>query len=200
MWEDPIVAEVRRAREMLASLNLQDWERERIRRLSKGMAQRVQFASVLLHDPELVILDEPFYGLDPANMALMRALIQKLAANGKTVLISTHMMNEVQLLCSHVLMIHKGRCVLFGSVQEVRQKFSGTGVIVDSDFPLHEVPFIDQIQAFSGEQRGVLTGNHQILDLMRFAVERGIQVRRMELALVPLEDIFVRLAAGTEMK
>lgn len=106
----------------LDKFDIQDWRYKRIESLSKGMAQKIQFAVAVLHQPDIIILDEPFSGFDPVNIQLIRKSIRELKEEGKTILLSTHNMNSVEELCDRVLLFHQSKKVLEGSVAEIKQE------------------------------------------------------------------------------
>jgi ABC-2 type transport system ATP-binding protein len=110
-------------REWFERLNISDWEQKPIEELSKGMQQKVQFISTVIHRPKLLILDEPFSGLDPINAALIQAEIDELNRQGTTILFSTHRMEQVEQICDYIVLINKGENVLSGEVGEVKQRF-----------------------------------------------------------------------------
>lgn len=107
----------------LKKLDIQDWKKKKIEDLSKGMAQKIQFIATVIHEPDLLILDEPFSGFDPVNAELIKNEILELRQKGITVVLSTHRMESVELLCDTVAMIHQSRLVLSGSLQEVKKQF-----------------------------------------------------------------------------
>jgi len=110
----------------LQRLDMMDWARKKVEEISKGMAQKVQFVSCVLHNPKLLILDEPFSGFDPVNADLIKDLILELKRGGTSVIFSTHRMDNVESLCDHLAIIHKGEKVLDGSVSEIRRNhFTG---------------------------------------------------------------------------
>ncbi|MCZ7400570.1 MAG: ATP-binding cassette domain-containing protein, partial [Candidatus Methanoperedens sp.] len=108
-----------RALELLEKMEMVSHKDKKISELSKGMAQKIQIIAAIIHDPEFVILDEPFSGLDPVNMKLVKDLILELGKEGKTILISTHMMDQVERMCDRIFMINKGSGVLYGSIGEI---------------------------------------------------------------------------------
>ena len=107
----------------LKKLDIQAWRKKKIEDLSKGMAQKIQFIATVIHEPELLILDEPFSGFDPVNAELIKNEILELREKGITVVLSTHRMESVELLCDHIAMIHQSKLVLSGSLQEVKKQF-----------------------------------------------------------------------------
>jgi ABC-2 type transport system ATP-binding protein len=117
-----------KAGEWLERLGLTDWTSHKVEDLSKGMQQKVQFAGTLLHDPELVLLDEPFSGLDPVNSQVMKDVVIDLARQGKTVLFSTHIMEQAEKMCERVVIISRGRKVVDGTMAEVKREGGGRHV------------------------------------------------------------------------
>ena len=118
---------------LLRGMGLADCARQKVEQLSKGMQQKVQFVAAVIHDPGLVVLDEPFVGLDPVSRKLLKRTILDMAASGKSVLLSTHEMAPVETLCDRIAMIHHGRRVLYGNLQEVKRAYSSNAVVVTSD-------------------------------------------------------------------
>jgi ABC-2 type transport system ATP-binding protein len=169
-------------------------KRKKIDELSKGMAQIIQFIITVVHDPELVILDEAFSGLDPVNTVMLKKLIVNLRNQGKGVIMSTHLMNQVEELCDRILMVDDGRAVLYGNLKEIKSKYRSNSVIVDFDGELGEIPGIvgkqthkDYVELVLGDN----TGPQQVLERL---VERGLKIRRFEVATPSLNDIFLQIA------
>src|SRR6187397_344788 len=108
-------------KEWFTKLEMQSWWNKKVEDLSKGMSQKLQFVTTVLHQPNLIILDEPFSGLDPVNANLIKDEIFKLAANGSTVIFSTHRMEQVEEICDHIVLINKGKKILDGSVKQIKQ-------------------------------------------------------------------------------
>jgi ABC-2 type transport system ATP-binding protein len=108
----------------LDKFDIQSWRKKRIEELSKGMAQKIQFVSTVFHDPELLILDEPFSGFDPTNIQLMRGVLRELKEAGKTIVLSTHNMNSAETICDYITLIHQGKIVLDKSISELKTEFS----------------------------------------------------------------------------
>ena len=115
-----------RGREWLERMGLAEWERAKIESLSKGMQQKVQFITTVLHEPELLILDEPFSGLDPVNQEVLRDTVEGARQDGRTVLFSTHVMDQAERICDHVCIIAQGRKVVDGNLREVRRAEAGS--------------------------------------------------------------------------
>lgn len=119
------------AESLLKSLELDQHKNKKVEELSKGMQQKIQFLSAIIHEPELVILDEPFSGLDPVSTKTVMARILGLRAAGKTIILSTHMMEQAQILCDRILMLNKGKRVLYGPVEDIRRERGKNSLIVE---------------------------------------------------------------------
>ena len=166
----------------------------KIDRLSKGMSQKVQIASVLLSDPELCVLDEPTTGLDPVNVRLVQELLQERRRNGRTTILSTHQMNQVEALCDRIAMIHRGQLMVYGEVDEVRRHHSLPEVRVHARGPLPAVPAVaSAIDDGEGSWRLMLAEGSMPSDALATLVRAGATIDRFEPMLAPMEDIFLRV-------
>jgi ABC-2 type transport system ATP-binding protein len=195
----------RRARKLLEDHGLGQAMTRQIRTLSKGMAQKVQLLSALAHDPELVILDEPFSGLDPVNQQELETLIRGLAARGATVLFSTHVMQHAERLCEQVVLLSRGRKVFDGVVEQARaaapRRLILEGDIVEA--AAHALPGLSEVaceQLAEGGLRvtAVLAPGAQAQATLRAAFERGLDITRFELKEPQLHDAFIVLT-GQEL-
>ncbi len=182
-----------RGESLLGRLGLDGWQKRRVNELSKGMGQKVQIACSLLHDPDLVVLDEPFSGLDPVNVRLVRRLVADLRAEGKVVLLSTHLMAEVEALCDRIVMIHQGQKVLEGPVDEVRRTYTPWDVMVDPGTDVSDLATVAEAQHDATTTWLRLVPGATITTLMRELADRDRTVRTLREATTPLEDIFVGL-------
>ncbi len=190
------------ALEWLERLGLADWALKKADDLSKGMQQKVQFISTVLHKPELLILDEPFAGLDPVNSQVMKDTVVDLARGGTTILFSTHIMEHAEKLCSAVCIIARGAKVVDGPLAEVKRKHGGSHLIVAAE----RAPALD---AVLGDRRLVARaddyGNYAELELapgaepqriLQALVQGGVSVSRFEIAEPTLHKIFIDLAGA----
>lgn len=180
----------------LNRLELPGIEGKRVDTLSKGMAQKVQFISTVLHKPELVILDEPFSGLDPVNMDLLRDAVLDLRRQGSTVIFSTHDMDVAEKMCDFVFMIFKGRKVLDGTLESIkatygedtlRVRLNGNGVAFD------KMSGVERVNDFGRFQELRITPSTDPQNILRQLVQHG-RVEHFEIAQPSLHDIFVRIA------
>jgi ABC-2 type transport system ATP-binding protein len=185
----------------LERLGLADWANKRIEALSKGMAQKVQFIAAVVARPELVLLDEPFTGLDPVNADVMRDAILSLKRDGATVIFSTHDMVVAEKMCDYIFMIYKGRKVLDGTLASIQAAYGQDTVRVRLDGdgqPLADLPGVAKVTDFGRWQDLRLHRGANAQELLRLLQARG-RVLHFELASPTLHDIFVRIAgAGAE--
>ena len=187
----------RRARELLAQFGLGDWIDKRCEVLSKGMGQKVQLLGTILHDPELVILDEPFSGLDPVNRELMRDTILAMKRNGRTVVFSTHGMHEAQEICDSIVLIDKGRKIIDGPVSEVRAT-GDFGIQIEYDGDPEALRSLRGVRRLndSGKQAELfLEDGVDPQDVLKILVGK-LRIRRFDIREPSLHEIFVRAVKG----
>jgi ABC-2 type transport system ATP-binding protein len=177
----------------LDRFELTDKRDAKVEELSKGNQQKVQLIGTLLHDPDLIILDEPQSGLDPVNMVLVRNLLQDLRKEGKTILLSTHMMAEAERMADEIVLIHRGQVVLDGTIEEVRTKHGKNTLHIDFD---GDGSFLDQLPGVRKariESNGAELSLHEGADpqsILRLSMER-LRIRKFEVAAPSLEEIFI---------
>jgi ABC-2 type transport system ATP-binding protein len=187
-----------RAMAMLKHVDLEEHAKSKISELSKGMQQKVQIITTVLHQPELVIIDEPFSGLDPVNTQLIKDLLYDMSRDGVTIIMSTHQMHQVEEMADRLLMISKGRRVLYGSVDEVRQRFAKNAVIVEGEGDFAALRGVASVEQHNS--RGVLLHladgctPDDVMESM--AVGANYHVRRFELAVPSLNEIFIEVAGA----
>jgi ABC-2 type transport system ATP-binding protein len=167
---------------------------KKIDELSKGMGQIIQFIITIIHEPELVILDEAFSGLDPVNTEMLKGLIIELRDRGKAVIMSTHQMNQVEELCDRILMVNNGRAVLYGNLKEIKAKYRTNSVLVDVEGQLEDVAGIASKRAHKDYIELILDGKTTPQQVLERLVERGLTILRFEIATPSLNDIFLEVA------
>jgi ABC-2 type transport system ATP-binding protein len=186
---------------MLQRLGMAEHAGAKLSELSKGMSQLIQLAAAIQHQPRLVVLDEPFSGLDPVNVRLVKEILAETRANGAATILSTHQMNQVEEMCDRVMMINFGRVVLEGTLDEVRGNFGEGSVVVEMDGDPAAVPGLDPLV-----EKVVDHGSYHELalrpgadsnQLLRALAESDETVRRFEVASLPLEEVFVRVVKGS---
>ena len=183
-----------KANELLNQTGMLPHSRKRIEELSKGMGQIIQFIVTIIHDPELVVLDQPFGDLDPVNTELLKRMFVDLRNQGKAVILSTHQMNQVEELCDRILMIDNGRAVLYGNLTEIKSRYKSNSVIIDFEGELGQIPGVTEKRAHKGYVELVLDGNTAPKQVLERLVSTGIVVNRFEVAAPSLNEIFLKVA------
>jgi len=187
-----------RAREWLGRFDLGDWSLKKIEKLSKGMQQKVQFIAAIVHRPQFVVLDEPFAGLDPVNQDLLKEVIHRLREDGAAVLLSSHQMNRVEELCDRIFLIHRGRRVLYGGLEEIKEahgehavllRFAGDGT------SLRSIEGIADLRLGSGRAAFTLLPGTEPDALIRCLPET-IEILALHVDRPPLHDLFIRTIEG----
>jgi len=191
----------RRITGYLQRFDLASSRHKKVKELSKGMQQKAQLITTLIHEPELVIIDEPFSGLDPINTQMVKDLLREQRDKGVTILMSTHQMHQVEELCDRIVLIDHGRTVLYGRLDEIRRQFSGHAVIVRTPDTLPALPGVDHVEQHnSSAYRLNLALSASTQDVLRNLVERGIQVDQFEIAAPTLDEIFIRVVQQDDME
>ena len=181
-------------------LEMESWWNKKVEDLSKGMSQKLQFVTTVLHEPKLVILDEPFSGLDPLNANLIKDEIFELAKRGSTIIFSTHRMEQVEEICDHIVLVNQGRKILDGGVAHIKQEFKEHIFSIQ----LSEAP-----ESYTGSAFTIIskTGNkltvkiddqHTSNDVLQYFISQNIQVEGFNEILPSLNDIFIQLVEGTK--
>jgi len=178
---------------LLAQMDMLSSQRKKIEELSKGMGQIIQFIVTIIHDPQLIILDEPFAGLDPVNTELIKKMLIDLRNQGKAVILSLHQMNQVEELSDRILMINKGKAVLYGDLAEIKSRYRNNAVLVNFEGELGEVPGVAEKREHKGYTELVLDNKTTPKQLLERLVSRGIVINRFEIATPPLNEIFLKV-------
>ncbi len=186
-----------RAEAYLKEVELWDARDKKIEALSRGMNQKVQFVAATMHEPDLVIIDEPFSGLDPVNTRIIKRLIYRLRDNGAAIVMSTHQMHQVEEMCQRILLINEGRRVLYGPLDEIRREFASHAVEVDLAGRLDHVAGVERLIQRDGGYRMMLADEVQPeMVLKRLVNMPAVTVERFERAETTLDDIFVQVVGG----
>jgi len=183
-----------KANELLNQTGMLDSQRKKIEELSKGMGQIIQFIVTIIHNPQLVILDEPFAGLDPVNTELLKGMLADLRNQGKAVILSTHQMNQVEELCDRILMINNGHTVLYGNLSEIRSRYRGNSVLLNFKGELGDVPGVTAKRSRKGYTELMLDGKTTPQQVLTHLVSRGMVINRFEVATPSLNEIFLKEA------
>ncbi|MFO7321793.1 MAG: ATP-binding cassette domain-containing protein [Chloroflexota bacterium] len=189
-----------RSLELLKRLELDDAAHKKVSELSKGMQQKVQFAITVLHRPELIIVDEPFSGLDPVNTLVIKELLLDFRRNGGAIVMSTHQMQQVEELADRLLMISRGQQKLYGPVDQIRREFAQHAIIVEGEGRWDTLPGVAQVDMHeNGKKEAVLYLSPDATPdsvLAAIATTKGMSIQRFELAVPSLNDIFIQVVEG----
>ena len=189
-------------KEWFIKFEMQSWWAKKVEDLSKGMSQKLQFVTTVLHEPKLIILDEPFSGLDPVNSNLIKDEIFKLSQRGSTILFSTHRMEQVEEICDHIILVNKGKKILDGSVKGVKNQFKEN---------LFSIGFETIPKNTNGSPPFEMVGtkDHSFIvaikdgskpnDVLNYFLQQGISVISFNELLPSLSDIFIKLVEGTPL-
>lgn len=179
--------------------NINDWWSKRIEELSKGMQQKIQFIATVIHQPKLLILDEPFSGLDPINTNLIKQEIHQLREQGTSIIFSTHRMEQVEEICEQIVLINKGQKVLDGQMQTIKEQFKKHLFRIDFEGSLpgnlyHQMEIVEQ-----GASHVIvrLVAGHSANDLLRYLLDQGLNIHAFNEILPTLNEIFIQ-QVGTE--
>jgi ABC-2 type transport system ATP-binding protein len=196
---------LQKAKDWFIRFEMQTWWNKKVEDLSKGMSQKLQFVTTVMHEPRLIILDEPFSGLDPVNANLIKDEIYSLAKNGATIIFSTHRMEQVEEICDHIILMNKGQKILDGTVGSVKQQFKENLFRIGLERPISDVEKPEEAAAFSvvGLSNGQLVvkiaEGHRPNDVLQYFIQKGEGITSFLEILPSLNDIFIRLVEGTPL-
>jgi ABC-2 type transport system ATP-binding protein len=182
-----------KADQLLTRTGMLAHQAKKTEELSKGMGQLIQFIITVIHDPRLVILDEPFSGLDPVNTELLKGMVVDLKKQGKAVILSTHQMNQVEELCDRILMVNKGSAVLYGGLSEVKSRFQANSVLLDFEGEWKDIPGVTVQHSHQGYAELTLNEKIKPQQLLQHLVSQGMIIKRFEMASPPLNEIFLKV-------
>jgi len=176
-------------------LDMQSWKNKKVEDLSKGMSQKLQFVITVMHDPQLLILDEPFSGLDPVNSAVIKDEIHELAKKGTTIIFSTHRMEQVEEICREITLINKGKVILNGDVAEIRQQFKKHIFRLETD---GELQGFDQYIIERKDTRYMLQfpDNEDANEVLAYCIRNHFKIMHYSEVLPSLNEIFIGLVEG----
>lgn len=177
----------------LQRLAIESWRDKKIEELSKGMSQKVQFIGTVIHEPELLILDEPFSGLDPINSQIIDEEIHRLKAEGKTIIFSTHRMEQVDQICDEIGLINKGHLILHGDVMELKSRFKQSIYEVKFSESAENIDFSGIAVVEQSANRMVLRANEKSnAELLRLLLDRGLEITSFQEILPTVQQIFIQ--------
>jgi len=184
----------RRVTQWMERLGLAAWSEKKINDLSKGMQQKAQFIAAVVHRPPLLILDEPFTGLDPVNATLIKDIMLELREKGATIILSTHRMEQVEMMCDAICLINHGRSVLAGDLRAIKKSYGKNTLRIEytGDDNFLDLPdIVEKLNHFGAVVEAKLRPGADPQEILKAAVERGVRLTRFELVEPPLHDIFI---------
>jgi ABC-2 type transport system ATP-binding protein len=178
----------------LERFDLADHRQKKVQELSRGMQQKAQIIATLVHSPDLIVVDEPFSGLDPVNTRLVKQVLDEQRLAGKTIVMSTHQMYQVEALCDRIVLIDEGHSVLYGGVREIKRNFAGNAVVIEGEGSFEGIPGVLEARQRNGTWHLALELGVDPQGVFRTLANRdGVRIDRFELEEPSLDDIFVNV-------
>jgi len=188
-----------RLQSWLERLDLAEHRDKKVQELSRGMQQKAQIIATLLHEPDLIVIDEPFSGLDPVSTRLIKQIFEEQRKAGKSILMSTHQMYQVEALCDRIVLIDNGRTVLYGPVHEVKRNFAGNAVVIEGQGDFGQIPGVLEARQQNGTWHLALGVGTDPQSIFRdLATRSDVRIERFELAEPSLDDIFIQVVSGRD--
>jgi ABC-2 type transport system ATP-binding protein len=186
-------------KEWFVKFEMQSWWNKKVEDLSKGMSQKLQFVTTVLHEPKLIILDEPFSGLDPVNANLIKDEIFNLSKKGSTIIFSTHRMEQVEEICDHIVLINKGEKILDGTVADIKNKYKENIFLLGAATrPENLMTYIFELIRHQPDRLSIkLQHGSTTNDVLKFFINQDIAIHSFNEVLPSLNDIFIKLVEGT---
>src|SRR5215813_984705 len=178
----------------LARLKLSEWKLKKSMELSKGMQQKIQFITAVLHEPDLIILDEPFSGLDPVNVELLKDVVLELKAAGKTIIFSTHQMEVAEEICDDICLINRSRKIFEGTLREIKSSFGRNSVAVrleGGDGVLNDPALVSKLEQRADEVEALLASGASAQVLLKRLIDSGATISKFEMIEPSLNTIFI---------
>jgi len=185
---------------LLERFDLADHKQKKVKELSKGMQQKAQIINTILHQPDLIIIDEPFTSLDPINTQLVKDVMRELRENGTTIIMSTHQMHQVEELCDRILLINEGRDVLYGDLDEIRRSYAGNAVLIRATGDLPVINGVDQSLPSNGAVKLILETGTNPQDVLHRLSEENVVIEKFEIAVPNLDEIFIQVVEAGDSR
>ncbi len=197
--EKAVAAE--RIHTMLEAFDLGEASKKKVKELSKGMQQKAQLITTLVHEPQLIIIDEPFSSLDPVNTQMVKDILIAERNKGKAVVMCTHQMAQVEQLCDRLVLIDQGKVVLQGSLGDIRAQFASRDVLIrtSADLP-SDLKYIQRVEPHNGRQKLILSEDTTPQLMLKQLVEAGVPLDDFEIAIPSLDEIFIQIVSKKEQK
>jgi ABC-2 type transport system ATP-binding protein len=183
----------KRVKELLDQFDLAEHKNKKVKELSKGMQQKAQIINTVIHQPELIIIDEPFTALDPINTQMVKELMRELRNQGTSIIMSTHQMHQVEELCDRILLLNEGRDVLYGNLDEIRRRFSGHALLVRSNSAIPKLKGILHVSQNGSDTKLSLSDDTSPQEVLNELVTAGVVLEKFEVAIPTVDEIFIRV-------
>lgn len=171
--------------------------KKKVKELSKGMQQKAQLIATLIHQPDVIIIDEPFTALDPVNTQTVKELLHEERRKGSTVIMCTHQMHQAETMCDQIVLINKGQVLLNGEVQKIRQAFGGKDILLQAQNGLpDEIPGVAHRKQENGTVRCTLAEGQTAQDILRTLIDQNVILDRFEIAVPSLDEVFIQVVKG----
>ena len=190
-------------KEWVERFDIGSWWKKKIEELSKGMQQKIQFVAAVMHDPDLLILDEPFSGLDPVNSNLIRDEIKRLSNEGKGIILSTHRMEQVEELCEQIVLINHGKIVLGGNLDKIKESYWTNEYLIGTDngFQAQNAEGMDWLEKDNkGRWKVRLEESHNTNYLLKEVMDSGAELTHFEKSLPSLNEIFIKVTGESVIR
>lgn len=168
-------------------------KKKKVKELSKGMQQKAQIIAAILHEPDLIIIDEPFTSLDPINTQLVKDLMGELHEQGVTLIMSTHQMHQVEELCDRILLINEGKNVLYGNLESIRREYAGNAVMVRVPGEIPKLSSVESMVSHNSATKLILNEGSNPQDVLADLVAQDVSIEKFEIALPTLDEIFIKV-------
>jgi ABC-2 type transport system ATP-binding protein len=178
---------------LLERFDLADHKQKKVKELSKGMQQKAQIINTILHQPDLIIIDEPFTSLDPINTQMVKDVMRELREKGTTIIMSTHQMHQVEELSDRILLLNEGRDVLYGDLDEIRRSYAGNAVLIRAVGDLPVINGVDQFLPSNGAVKLILKTGTNPQDVLHRLSEENVVIEKFEIAVPNLDEIFIQV-------
>jgi ABC-2 type transport system ATP-binding protein len=183
----------------LEKFDLVDHKKKKVKELSKGMQQKAQLIATLIHAPEIIIIDEPFSSLDPVNTQLVKDLLIEQRSAGKTIVMCTHQMNQVEMLCDRIVLVDHGKVLLYGGLQEIRDQFATHEVLINTTSQLpSSLAGVAEIRDEGSMTRLIPEPNVSTQEILKNLVASGVELNTFEIATPTMDEVFIKVVQGGE--
>lgn len=178
----------------LERFDLSAYRSKKVKELSKGMQQKAQLIATLLHEPDVLIIDEPFSALDPVNTQMVKELLLEQRTAGRAIIMCTHQMHQVEELCDRLVLINRGRSVLYGTLPEIRRSFSTQDILLNVSAPLpRQIPGVERVEISNAHQKLILKAGVSAQEVLKELVDKKIPIEHYEIAMPSLDEIFIQV-------